>query len=107
MRYTILIICAAVAAWGQAPPPKLTCDGPWPINDHLVPYCELRQASAPFSGAVAVTTGGSGDVSVQPWDGADILVRARVWTAAETTSLAVVLAAMVNIDTSNGNVTGS
>jgi hypothetical protein len=103
----ILLICAAVAAWGQAPAPKLTCDGPLPVDNGLFPYCEMREASVPFSGSVAVTTGGSGDVTVQPWDGADVLVRAKVLTAAETTSLAAMVAAMVNLSTSDGNVTGS
>jgi DUF4097 and DUF4098 domain-containing protein YvlB len=107
MKYTILMMCAAVAAWGQAPPPKLTCDGPLSVNDGLFPYCEMRETSVPFTGSVAVTTGGSGDVVVQSWDGTDVLVRIQVRTAAESTSLAAVLAAMVTLDTSDGNLTGS
>jgi DUF4097 and DUF4098 domain-containing protein YvlB len=107
MKHTILLICAAVAAWGQAPPPKLTCDGPLPVNDGLVPYCEMRETSVAFSGSVAVNTGGSGEVLVQSWDGADILVRSKVLTDGETMSLAVMLAAIVGIDTSDGNVTGT
>jgi DUF4097 and DUF4098 domain-containing protein YvlB len=107
MKHTILMMCAAVAAWGQAPPPKLTCDGPLPVNDGLFPYCEMRETSAPFTGSLAVNTGGSGDVLVQSWDGADVLVRSRVLTAAETTSLAVMVAAMVNLNTADGKVTGN
>jgi DUF4097 and DUF4098 domain-containing protein YvlB len=107
MKHTILILCAAVAAWGQTPAPKLTCAGPPPVQNGLFPYCEMRETSVPFSGSVAVTTGGSGNVSVQRWDGADVLVRAQVRTAAESTSLAAALATTVILDTSNGNVTGS
>jgi DUF4097 and DUF4098 domain-containing protein YvlB len=107
MKHTILLICAAVAAWGQPPAPQLSCDGPWPVQDGLFPYCEMRETSVPFSGSLAVTTGGSGNVSVQSWDGADVLVRVQVRTAAESTSLAAVLAAMVTLDTSDGNLTGS
>jgi DUF4097 and DUF4098 domain-containing protein YvlB len=107
MKHTILIIFAAVAAWGQAPAPKLNCDGPLSLKDDLFPYCEMRETSVPFSGSLAVTTGGSGDVSVQSWEGGDVLVRARVLTAAPTTALAVMVAATVTIETSDGNVTGS
>lgn len=107
MRHTILLICAAVAAWGQAPAPKLNCDAPLPVNGGMVAYCEMRETSVAFSGSVAVNTGGSGDVTVQSWDGANILVRSKVLTDAETMSLAAMLAAMVSIDTSDGNVTGT
>ena len=106
MMGAALCLAPSQFAWAQSPAPKLTCDQVKLISNGLVPYCEMREVSLPFTGSLAVKTGGSGNISIETWDGADVLVRAQVETAALNENLAKALTPLVIVDTSDGNVLG-
>ena len=71
----------------QNPVPKLTCNDRGFHQDSLVSHCEMREQNLGTSrGAIRIDPGINGGVSVSGWDRADILVRARIETAADTDS---------------------
>ena len=101
----IFLVGAGAPASGQAPAPKLNCGQTRFFGNGLVPYCEIREMSLPLGGLFTAKTI-NGNITVQPWDGPDVLVRAQVLTAAENEWLAAGLAALVTVDTTSGNALG-
>ena len=89
----------------QNPVPKLTCSDRGFRHDSLVNHCEMREQSlgAP-RGAIRINPGVNGGVSVTGWDRADILVRARIDTAADTDSDARAIVSQIQIASGGGNI---
>src|SRR5579864_3016951 len=89
MRKTSLfILLGSLPVLGfQNPVPKLTCNDRGFHHDSLVTHCEMREQNlgAP-RGAIQIDPGLNGGVSVSGWDRGDILVRARIETAADSDS---------------------
>jgi len=89
----------------QNPVPKLTCSDRGFHQDNLVSHCEMREQNlgAP-RGAIVINPGSNGGVSVSGWDRADILVRARIETAADTDSDARAIVSQIQIASGGGNL---
>jgi hypothetical protein len=100
-----LLCLAAVSPTlrGQSPDSKLNCNQAGLVVNGLVSFCEMREATLPPIGNFTVNVT-NGSVSVATWDGTDILVRARIQTAADSYFLAEALAGQVLVDTSTSNV---
>jgi len=92
----------------QNPVPKLTCSDRNFRQDSLVTHCEMREQNlgAP-RGAIRIDPGVNGGMSVSGWDRADILVRARIDTAADTDSDARAMASQIRIASGGGNIEAS
>lgn len=88
MNWNSVILTAAAVSFtvaAQNPETKLTCsEHSW--NHHrLATHCEIKEQTMPASGgAIDIAPGENGGISVQGWDRADVLVRARIRTAAPT-----------------------
>jgi len=69
----------------QTPEPKMTCqDRSWNHN-RLSTHCEMKEQTFPASrGAIDIQPGENGGITVQGWDRSDVLVRAKIQTAAPT-----------------------
>jgi hypothetical protein len=107
MRTIVWTILAAAAAWGQPPVSRLDCvDVRYHVNN-LVTYCQLRETTLPAASTLLARISGSGSISVRPWDGADILPRAQVLAAAESSGAAQAVASEVAIDAFDGSVRAS
>jgi len=107
MRHTsILILLASLPAFAfQNPVPKLACSDRGFHHDNLVTHCEMReQTLAASRGAIRIDPGMNGGVTVSGWDRADILVRARIETAADTDSEARALVPQIRTDSGGGNI---
>lgn len=88
MKLTFLLVAVCAAAIAQTPEvPKMTCqDRSWNHN-RLSTHCEMKEQTFPASrGAIDIQPGENGGISVQGWDRSDVLVRAKVQTAAPTDS---------------------
>src|SRR4030081_3275072 len=71
----------------QNPVPKLTCNDRGFHQDSLVAHCEMREQNLGASrGAFRIDPAMNGGVPVSGGHRADILVRARIDTAADTDS---------------------
>ena len=92
----------------QNPVPKLACNDRGFQHDSLVSHCEMREQNlgAP-RGAILIDPGKNGGVSVSGWDRADILVRARIDTAADSDSDARALAQQIAIASGGGSIEAS
>lgn len=77
-------------------------------NDRLVGNCEIReQTLAPSGGTIGIDGRQNGGVSVKGWDQNQVLVRARVQTAAPTAAEADALAKQIRIETSGAKIFAS
>src|SRR5689334_5223435 len=87
---------------------SLTCrEDSW-YNDRLVGNCEIREQTLALSGgAIAIDGKQNGGVSVKGWDQNQVLVRARVQTAAPTEDEARALAGQIKIETSGAKIFAS
>jgi len=86
---------------------SLTCNDGW-YNDRLVGNCEIReQTLAPSGGTIAIDGRQNGGVSVKGWDQNQVLVRARVQTAAPTEDEARALGGQIKIETSGAKIFAS
>jgi hypothetical protein len=92
----------------QNPVPKLTCSDRGFHQDSLVSHCEMREQNLGTSrGAIRIDPGMNGGVSVSGWDRADILVRARIDTAADTDSDARAIVPQIQIASGGGSITAT
>ncbi|MCI0485163.1 MAG: hypothetical protein L0229_00910 [Blastocatellia bacterium] len=82
---------------------KLDCDNNWG-NDRLVSYCEMREQTLSAGGAISVDGHQNGGVSIKGGDRGDVLLRARVQTAAETHDHARAVAGQIRIQTGGGQI---
>jgi len=68
-------------------------------NDRLQSHCEIKEQTIPPGSPILVDAGRNGGVTVKGWERNEILVRARVQTAAPTQAQADQLASEVRIET--------
>ena len=94
----VLIGAAATAGVAQKSGGSMTCRDNW-NSDRLQGHCEIKEQTVPAGGAIAVDGGRNEGVSVKGWDRGEILVRARVQTAASTQAEADQLATQIKIET--------
>lgn len=77
-------------------------------NDRLVNNCEIREQTLALSGGpIAVDGKPNGGVSVKGWDQNQVLVRARVQTAAPTAAEAEALGRQIRVETSGAKIFAS
>lgn len=77
-------------------------------NDRLAGVCEIREQTLALSGGtIAVDGRQNGGVSMKGWDRNEVLVRARVQTAAPTESEAGQLAQQIRVETSGAKIFAS
>ena len=102
----VFLMFAGVSVFAQKG--SLSCrENGW-NNDRLVGNCEMREQTLAFSGGTLAIDGRqNGGVSVKGWDQNQVLVRARVQTAAPTAEEAVALARQITIETSGGKIFAS
>src|SRR5260370_37591832 len=82
MRHTLIsLVLASLPLLAQNPTPTLNCDDRNSHNDRLVGHCEMKEQTlgAP-RGAIQISPGLNGGVSVKGWTRGDVLVRARIET---------------------------
>lgn len=94
----VLVGAAATAGVAQKKSGSMTCPDNW-NSDRLQGHCEIKEQTLPAGGPIAVDGGQNGGVSVKGWDRGEILVRARVQTAASTQAEADQLATQIRIET--------
>jgi hypothetical protein len=105
MKKTILFLTAlAVAALASGSAAAQKKDGQMRCGDssydnRLQTFCEIKEQTLAATGAVAVDGKQNGGISIKGWDRADVLVRARVQTAAPTQAEAEALAKQIVIET--------
>lgn len=89
----------------QNPVPKLNCSDRGFQHDNLVSHCEMREQNLGASrGAIRINPGTNGGVSVTGWDRADILVRSRIETAADSDSDARAMVSQIQIASGGGAI---
>ena len=79
---------------GDAPAPQLTCNQAGLFMSDLASSCVIREASAAFLGSLTIETP-LGGIAVVGWDQPDVLVRARIQTAAPSETEAENMAAEI------------
>lgn len=92
---------ASVIAYAQGASPKdaLACRDNWQ-SSKLASHCEIKEQTLPASGStITVDARQNGGVSVRGGDRNDILVRARIQTAASSQGEADELAKQIRIET--------
>ena len=84
---------------------SLTChnERSWD-GDRLANNCEIREQTLAPSGSLSIDGRQNGGVSVKGWDQNQVLVRARVQTAAPTDADAAALAQQVRIETGGSKI---
>jgi len=82
---------------------SLSCRDNW-YSDRLEGHCEIKEQTVPAGGTITVDASKNGGVSVKGWDRNDVLVRARIQTAASTQSEADQLAKQIRIETAGGKI---
>ena len=96
-----------VSALAQQKGGTLSCrESGW--NDRLEGNCEVREQTLAMSGgAIAIDGRQNGGISVKGWDQNQVLVRARVQTAAPTAQEAADLGRQIRIETSGAKIYAS
>ena len=91
MKWSFVILTAGLAA-GQS----MTCNEHSWNHNRLATHCEIKEQTMPASGGVIdIQPGENGGITVQGWDRPDVLVRARIRTAAPTDAEARTLAPQI------------
>jgi DUF4097 and DUF4098 domain-containing protein YvlB len=102
LGYALLVFAIVSLAAGAANAQKegrgMDCRDSW-NGDRLQNHCEIKEQTIPAGGAITVDAGKNGGVSVKGWERNEILVRARVQTAAVSQAAADQLAKEVRIET--------
>ncbi len=107
MRKTFLFVLAlsSLPLLAQSPAPQLDCNERDFHNDRLVSHCEMKeQTLAASRGAIRIDPAMNGGVRVYGWDRNEILLRARVQTAAETDSEARSMVPQIRIASGSGQI---
>jgi DUF4097 and DUF4098 domain-containing protein YvlB len=95
-----LITLASGAAIAQKDSKNsLECRDSWWDGDRLENHCEIKEQTLAAGGTITVDAGQNGGISVKGSDRNDILVRARVQSAARSQSEADELAKQIKIET--------
>jgi hypothetical protein len=86
---------------------SLACQDDWQ-SDRLVGHCELKEQTLPATdGTIAVDGRVNGGVSVKGWDRSEILMRARIQTAAPSETEANDLVKQISIETAGSKIFAS
>jgi DUF4097 and DUF4098 domain-containing protein YvlB len=110
MRITFIATGILAMAWTAAAQQKsLSCDDRNNNNNNnkQVTHCEMREQTVAFAGRLAVDAGVNGGVSVKGWDGASVLVRAKVQASGADDASARGVASQITLNTSAGQVTAT
>jgi hypothetical protein len=94
-----MAILAALPVVCAEPRKTLRCDDSSGRNGRLVRFCEIREQTVAATAAIAIDGRENGGISVKGWDGNNVLVRAKVETAALTDADAKGLASNVSVQT--------
>jgi hypothetical protein len=81
---------------------EMTCDDQW--QSDRVSHCEINEMTIPAISRLSVDGGVNGGMTVKGWQKNEVLVRARVQTAAENDAQAKALARQVIIHTGGGRI---
>jgi DUF4097 and DUF4098 domain-containing protein YvlB len=73
-------------------------------NGDRVSHCEINETALPATGTLAVDSGVNGGIRVKGWQRAEILVRARVETSADTDAQARAVAGRITIRTGGSRI---
>jgi hypothetical protein len=73
-------------------------------NQDRATYCEVREDTIGGANPLDIDAGRNGGVRVRGWDRGDVLVRARIESAADTDAAARRLGSSVRIDTAGGRI---
>lgn len=83
---------------------SLACRDNWQ-NGKLVSHCEIKEQTLPATGGTISVDGRmNGGVSVKGWERNEILMRARIQSAAPSEAEAKEMAAQVKIETAGANI---
>ena len=107
MPKTLIVIALAtlpVFAF-QNPDRQLSCDGHGFNVDRLVTHCEMKEQTlgSPMGG-IHINPGRNGGVTVKGWDNNQVLLRARIETAAETESEARAMIPQIRLASGAGQI---
>lgn len=100
----LLLAAAALRLPAQSPAPKLDCNRALMVIGGLTTSCEMREFAFDAEDSLLVAVAGSGGVSVYPWDGGQVLVRAQVLGAAGSEWAAAAFAAKVQVAAGAGEI---
>ena len=104
IRLLAVIAVTGACAVAQDPTPRLTCDG-GSHNRRLVSHCEMSEQTMPAPrGAISISPGANGGVSVRGWDRADVLMRAKIETAAPSDSEARQMVSQIRLASGAGQI---
>src|ERR1041385_3429357 len=102
----VLLAFASISVYAQKG--SLSCRDNGSYNDRLVGNCEMREQTLALSGGpIAIDGRQNGGVSVKGWDQNQVLVRARVQTAAPSAEEAAALGRQITIQTSGPKIFAS
>lgn len=102
-RLTFLMTsCLPALLLAQPQEREMTCDDHWQSDQ--VSHCEINEMTVPATPRLSVDGGVNGGMTVKGWQKNEVLVRARVQTAAETGDQAKSLARQVIIHTGGGRI---
>ena len=106
MQRNLLVVLAlsGLPVLAQTPATQLSCDDR-NHNDRLVSHCEMKeQTLAATKGAIRIDPGMNGGIRVSGWDRADVWVRARIDTAADTDSEAKSMVPNIRFASGSGQI---
>jgi hypothetical protein len=105
-RIWLVMALAAAPVWAQGQGRRgLSCDENGFHSDNLVSHCEMKeQTFAPSGGTMRIDPGTNGGVSVTGWNQNQVLVRAKIQTAAETDAAAAALASQIRFASGAGQI---
>jgi DUF4097 and DUF4098 domain-containing protein YvlB len=103
-RVLVLMALAGVPSviFAQENDRQMTCDEG--RQGDRASHCEINEMSIPVVSRLAVDGGVNGGISVKGWSKSEMLIRARVETAAQTDARAQALARQVVIHTGGGRI---
>lgn len=82
---------------------SLSCRDNW-YSDRLVGHCDIREQQLASSGSINVDGRQNGGIAIRGWDKGEVLIRARVQSAATSQAEADELAKQVRIETSGAKI---
>jgi len=105
LRLLVALASTCACALAQNPTPKLSCQDRGPEMGRLATHCEMKEETLPApKGAIMIDPGMNGGVAVKGWDRADVLVRARIDTAAPSDSEARAMTSQIRITNGSGHI---
>jgi DUF4097 and DUF4098 domain-containing protein YvlB len=107
LGYTLVVLSmlgfAGIAA-AQNRGGSLNCNDSWGDRDRLQNHCEIAEQTIAAGGTITVDAGKNGGVAIKGSDRNDVLVRARIQTAAPTQAEAEQLAKQIRIETASSRI---